>query len=231
MHRWRGGAVHARYRDAMPSREKPLIVATANPGKLREFRALLAGLPYRLTSLGELGIESPVESGSSFRENALIKARHAARAAASAGFGADAGVPPAALADDSGLEVDALNGAPGIYSARYAGPDADDAANNAKLVRELAGVPATGRRARYRCVLAFLAAADDPQPLYAEGLWEGFIVDEAQGAGGFGYDSHFWLPELGVTAAQLDAVRKNELSHRGAALRALRGRLLRKSMP
>ena len=194
---------------------RPLIVATHNPGKLREFRALLAGLPFDLRGLEELGVASPDESGASFLENAMLKARHAAAAQGAA-----------AIADDSGLEVDALGGAPGIYSARYAGPGADDAANNAKLVRALAGTPAARRAARYRCVLVFVAGAADASPLIAEGVWEGLIVDSPRGAGGFGYDPYFWLPDLGLTAAQLEPGEKNRLSHRGSAMRALRSRLL-----
>lgn len=200
---------------------RPLIVATGNPGKLQEFRALLAGLPFDLRGLGELGLSSPEESGAGFLENAMLKARHAAAAGAAAGLAADI----AAIADDSGLEVDALGGAPGVYSARYAGPDADDAANNAKLLRALAGTPPERRRARYRCALVLVFGAADPAPVVAEGVWEGVILGAPRGDGGFGYDPYFWLPELGVTAAQLSLEDKNRLSHRGIALRALRDRL------
>jgi XTP/dITP diphosphohydrolase len=192
-----------------------LVVATANSGKLREFRTLLAGLPFRLTSLAELNLPSPEESGSSFRDNATLKARHAA--ALSAG---------AAIADDSGLEVDALGGAPGILSARYAGPAADDAANNAKLVRALEGLPHELRSARYRCALVFVESAD-AKPLAADGVWEGFILDAPRGTGGFGYDPYFWLPELQKTVAELDPEEKNRRSHRGSAARALRDLLER----
>ncbi len=191
-----------------------LVVATANPGKLREFRSLLAGLPYELSSLAELGLESPAETGSSFLENATLKARHAATLS---GF--------AAVADDSGIEVDALGGAPGIHSARYAGADAGDGANNAKLMSALWGVPKEQRRARYRCALVLLEAAD-ATPLTAEAAWEGFILDAPRGAGGFGYDPYFWLPELDKTAAELGPEEKNRLSHRGKAMRALREALL-----
>jgi XTP/dITP diphosphohydrolase len=194
---------------------RPLIVATSNPGKLREFHALLRDLPFELRSLGELGVASPEESGASFFENALLKARHAAAAAPGA----------AAIADDSGLEVDALGGAPGIFSARYAGAGADDAANNAKLVRALAHTPAGERTARYRCVLVYVSGADDPKPLRAEGVWQGSILDAPRGGGGFGYDPYFWLPELQLSAAQLKLADKNRLSHRGIALRALREQL------
>ena len=205
----------------VPSR--PLIVATGNPGKLREFGALLSDLPFELHSLGELGIASPEESGASFLENALLKARHAA---AAAGFGGASAAGIAAIADDSGLEVDALGGAPGIFSARYAGVGADDAANNAKLLSALAGTPLKLRRARYRCALVLVFAPSEAAPLIAEGIWEGSILESPRGSGGFGYDPYFWLPDLGVTAAQLDPSDKNRLSHRGIAMRALRDQLL-----
>jgi XTP/dITP diphosphohydrolase len=206
---------------------RALIVATSNPGKLREFRALLQDLPFDVKSLGELGIASPEESGASFVENAMLKARHAAAAAEMA---ACAGGTPAlniaAIADDSGLEVEALGGAPGIFSARFAGEGADDAANNAKLQDALIGMCHEQRRARYRCALVAVFGAADPKPLVAEGIWEGIIVDVPRGSGGFGYDPYFWLPELGMTAAQLSPAYKNRLSHRGKAMRALRDQLL-----
>jgi XTP/dITP diphosphohydrolase len=198
-------------RSSPPVPLEPLIVATTNPGKLQEFRALLADLPFDLRSLGELGITPPEESGASFLENALLKARHAAAAAGNA----------AAIADDSGLEVDALGGAPGIYSARYGGPNADDALNNAKLLNALQGIPHERRRARYRCALVFVAGPADPAPLIAEGMWEGFILESPEGEGGFGYDPYFWLADLKLTAAQLDVADKNRRSHRGIALRSL----------
>jgi len=194
---------------------KRLVVASANPGKLREFRGLLEGLPFELTSLAELGLPSPEERGTSFLENAVLKARHAAALSGCA-----------AVADDSGLEVDALGGAPGLLSARYAGSGADDAANNSKLLRELYGIPMERRRARYRCALVFVSGTLDPAPLQAEGEWQGFILDAPRGSGGFGYDPYFWLPELQLTAAQLDSHAKNRLSHRGKAMRALRARLV-----
>lgn len=208
----------------MPNR--PLILATGNPGKLREFRALLSDLPFELHSLGELGVAAPEESGATFLENAMLKARHASAAAHAAGFGGTAATGVAALADDSGLEVDALGGAPGIFSARYAGTGADDAANNAKLSAALTGIPAERRGARYRCVLALLFGAEDAAPVIAEGVWEGSILESPRGSGGFGYDPYFWLPELGLTAAQLGPAEKNRLSHRGIAMRALRNQLL-----
>jgi XTP/dITP diphosphohydrolase len=209
----------------------PLIVATSNPGKLREFRALLAGLPFDLHSLGELGVAAPEETGASFAENAMLKARHAAATASAAGFGGALPLNVAAIADDSGLEVDALGGAPGIYSARYAGVGADDAANNAKLLDALAGMCPEQRVARYRCALAFVSGAPDEPALMAEGAWEGIIVDLPLGSGGFGYDPYFWLPDLGMTAAQLEPEQKNRLSHRGIAMRALRDQLMARHRP
>lgn len=191
-----------------------LVVATGNEGKLREIRALLAGLPFEVIAQSALGVSAAIEDGSSFLANALIKARHAAAATGAA-----------ALADDSGLEVDALGGAPGIYSARYAGPAADDAANNCKLIAALASVPPAERRARYRCAIAYVEGPGDEAPLTAEGVWEGFIVDEPRGSGGFGYDPHFWLPELQKTAAELPAEEKNRQSHRGQALNLFAARL------
>jgi XTP/dITP diphosphohydrolase len=192
-------------------RRKPLIVATGNAGKLRELRALLADLPFEVVAQGDRGVVAPEETGATFYENALLKARYAAAA-----------TNEAALADDSGLEVDALNGAPGVWSARYAGVAADDAANNAKLLSALKEVPRESRAARYRCVLVFVGGPDDAAPLRAEGTWEGVILDAPLGSGGFGYDPYFWLPALGKTAAQLDPEEKNRRSHRGSALRALR---------
>src|ERR1700722_4494433 len=191
-----------------------LVIATGNVGKLREFRSLLAGLPFELTSSADLGLPSPEETGATFLANALLKARHAANLSASA-----------AVADDSGLEVDALNGAPGIYSARYAGEGADDAANNAKLLRALAGIPHEQRRGGFwwgRGVFGGGGGAGRP---LAGADWQGFILDAPRGAGGFGYDPYFWLPELGKTAAELPPSEKNRLSHRGKALRALRDQL------
>jgi XTP/dITP diphosphohydrolase len=191
-----------------------LVVATANPGKLREFRALLAGFPFELASLADLRLPSPEETGASFLANALLKARHAASLSGSA-----------AVADDSGLEVDALLGAPGIHSARFAGAAADDQANNRKLQQALAGVTPARRAARYRCALVFVHGPQDASPLTAEASWEGFILEAPRGTGGFGYDPYFWLPELGKTAAELEPAQKNLLSHRGKAMRSLREQL------
>ena len=191
-----------------------VVLATGNAGKQREFAALLAPLGLELVLQSALGIVPAEETGATFEANALLKARHAA---------AQAGLP--ALADDSGLEVDALQGRPGVYSARYAGRSANDDDNNALLVRELAGVPEARRTARYRCVLALVRSGDDPAPLIAEGSWEGRIAQAPAGTGGFGYDPWF-LPEgHAVTSAQLAPEVKNALSHRGKALRALVARL------
>ncbi len=190
-----------------------LVIASGNPGKLREFAALLAPLGFDTVAQGALGIEDADEPYGTFLENALAKARHASAAS---------GLP--ALADDSGLCVDALDGAPGVRSARYAddaGPDREtrDRANNAKLVRALAG---TGQRdAHYVCVLAMLRHADDPEPIVTFGHWTGRIVETPAGANGFGYDAHFLLPDLGLTAAELDAATKNRVSHRALAMREL----------
>ncbi len=192
-----------------------LVVATGNAGKLRELQALLEGLGFELVGQSALGVDAIEETGATFLENALLKARHAAAATGSA-----------VLADDSGLEVDALGGAPGVFSARYAGPSADDAANNRKLIEALADVPPAARRARYRCVLVYLDGPSDPEPLIAEGVWEGQIAETPRGAGGFGYDPYFLVPAEGCTAAELAPSTKNRLSHRGQALAALRRALL-----
>ena len=195
-----------------------LVVATGNPGKLREFSALLAGLATELIPQSAFGISAPVESAPTFAGNALAKARHAARAAAAA-----------ALADDSGLEVDALGGAPGVHSARYAGPDADAARNTAKLLAALADVPEP-RRARFRCALALVRTADDPQPLIVEGCWEGRIARAPRGTGGFGYDPVFLVGAGDVTAAELAPELKNSTSHRAQALARLRAALLEREL-
>ena len=192
-----------------------VVVASGNPGKLCELTDLLGDFGLELLSQSTLGVRSVKETGGSFVENALLKARHAAQCTGLT-----------AIADDSGLEVDALGGAPGIFSARYAGEQADDAANNAKLIDALQGVPQALRTARYRCVLAWVSSADDPQPLIAAAVWEGLILDAPRGSGGFGYDAYFWVPELKLTAAQMDAAAKNRSSHRGQAMRTLRASLL-----
>ena len=186
-----------------------LVVASNNSGKLREFGALLAPLGWETVAQKELGVPECEEPYCTFVENALTKARHAARCT---------GLP--ALADDSGLCVQALGGAPGVLSARYAqsAPDEpkSDQRNNEKLIADLA--KHSDRRAHYVCVLVFVRDPDDPQPIIAEGEWHGEIVDQPRGAGGFGYDPYFFLPERGITSAELDAAEKNRLSHRGLAL-------------
>ncbi len=186
-----------------------LVLASGNPGKVREFQALL-GSTWRVRPQSDFGVVPVEETGATFLANALLKARNAARLT---------GLP--ALADDSGLEVDALDGAPGVRSARYAGPGADDAANNARLLAALSEIPEAQRTARYRCVLVFTGGPDDPAPLIAEGVWEGRILTEARGRGGFGYDPLFLDPGSGMAAAELAADVKNARSHRGRALAQL----------
>jgi len=185
------------------------VLASGNPGKVREFSALLAARDIEVLPQSLFGIVTPEETGSTYLENALLKARHAA----SSGL--------AALADDSGIEVDALNGRPGVRSARYAGEQASDADNLALLLRELAGVPQERRTARYHCVLVFVRDAADLQPIVATGIWQGRVLTAPRGSGGFGYDSIFQPDGSELSAAQLPAARKNVLSHRAQALRAL----------
>jgi XTP/dITP diphosphohydrolase len=189
-----------------------LVIASNNQGKLAEFSALLQPLGFTLRTQNELGIGEAEEPHATFIENALAKARHVAHAS---------NLP--ALADDSGICVPALGGAPGVWSARYAGEPKSDAANNAKLVADLAAH--ADKSAFYYCILVYLRHANDPQPFIAEGRWNGEIIDTPRGQGGFGYDPHFWLPQLGKTAAELTAQEKNQHSHRGAALRALVAKL------
>jgi XTP/dITP diphosphohydrolase len=189
-----------------------LLLATGNPGKLAEFRELLAPRGFAVLGQRELGIEDPEETGATFVENALLKARHAS---------ALSGLP--ALADDSGLCVDALDGAPGLRSARFAGAAAGAADNLALLLQRLAGVPDAQRGAHFVCVLAWLQHAGDPDPLLACGRWHGRILSAPRGSGGFGYDPVFLDPELGRSAAELEVGEKQGRSHRGRALRALLG--------
>lgn len=187
-----------------------LVLASSNPGKIREFGQLFADLGLRVRPQSDFGVVDVEETGLTFVENALLKAREASRIS---------GLP--ALADDSGLEVDALAGQPGIYSARYAGEPKSDERNNAKLLEELAAVTGKARSGRYWCALVYLRHADDPVPLMVQRSWEGQILEAPLGEGGFGYDPLFWLPELGKSVAQLDAEEKNRLSHRGRALSAM----------
>ncbi|MFL6587579.1 MAG: RdgB/HAM1 family non-canonical purine NTP pyrophosphatase [Luteimonas sp.] len=193
---------------------KTLVLASSNAGKLLELRAMLADLPLTVLPQHELGVDDVPETGTTFVENALIKARHASKVT---------GLP--ALADDSGLIVDALDGAPGLYSARYAGSPTDDAANNAKLLQALEDLPEAQRTARFYAVIVLLRHVDDPQPLIAEGSWEGRILDAPRGHHGFGYNPVFLDPAQGLTAAEMPPEQKNRISHRALALQALRDRL------
>ncbi len=189
-----------------------LVLASHNAGKLKELQAML-GDRVQVRSVGEFSSIEPEESGLSFVENAILKARHAARVS---------GLP--ALADDSGLAVDALGGAPGIYSARYADGQGD-AANNAKLLQALHGVPDAERGAQFVCALALVRHADDPLPIICEGLWRGRILQQPQGQQGFGYDPLFWVPERDCASAELQPADKNQLSHRARAMALLTQRL------
>jgi XTP/dITP diphosphohydrolase len=186
-----------------------VVLASSNAGKLREFSQLLAGQGFALARQSDFGIEPPPETGTTFLENALIKARNAARLS---------GLP--AIADDSGIEVDALQGAPGVHSARYAGEDAGDEANLDKLLRAVAPVDIARRGARYRCVIVYVNHAEDPHPLIGEGSWEGRIIDEKRGDGGFGYDPSFVPVGDTRTVAEIPAAEKNQKSHRAQALHA-----------
>ena len=186
-----------------------LVIASNNPGKLREFQHMLAPLGIEVLTQSQLNISEAEEPHVTFIENALAKARHVSRAS---------GLP--ALADDSGICVEALGGAPGVYSARYAGDNPkSDQRNNEKLLQDMQGV--TDRRAHYYCVLVLVHHADDPQPLIAEGEWHGEIAHEERGDGGFGYDPMFWLPELGKMSSELSRDEKHAISHRGKALKVL----------
>ena len=190
---------------------RTLVAATGNRGKLAELERLLDGLGWEVVAQSAFGVEPPPEDGLTFVENALVKARHAA---------ARTGRP--ALADDSGIVVDALGGAPGVHSARYAGPGGGDAANNEKLVSALAGVSDAERTARFECAVVWLRDPRDPVPLIARGTWSGRVLEAPRGTNGFGYDPLFLDPVTGCTAAELSPERKDALSHRGQALRALR---------
>ena len=187
-----------------------LVIASGNKGKLRELTVLLEPLDFEVHTQAEFDVPDVPETGTTFVENAIIKARHAAELT---GF--------AAVADDSGIEVDALDGAPGVYSARFSAPNATDEKNNALLVEKLRDVPEELRTARYRAVIVFMKHAKDPSPIICEGSWEGRIVLDPVGEGGFGYDPYFFVPTHGCTSAELTAEVKNSLSHRGQALREL----------
>lgn len=187
-----------------------MVIASGNPGKLAEFAQLLAHWDCEAVPQGEFEIPPVAETGDSFVENALLKAHAAAQYS---------GLP--AIADDSGLEVDALDGAPGIYSARYAGDNAGDAANNRKLLDALQGVPEARRTARFHCALVYLRHWQDPNPVICQASWEGRILEAPAGEGGFGYDPLFFSPEQGCSAAELDRATKNRISHRGQAMALL----------
>lgn len=187
-----------------------LVLATGNLGKVKELSDMLSSLNIEVVPQSEFNVSEVAETGTTFVENAIIKARHAAKIT---------GLP--VIADDSGLEVDALNGAPGIYSARFAGENASDGDNLLKLLTELKDVPEEKRTARFWCVLVLMRHADDPTPLICQGFWEGKITTEPNGENGFGYDPIFYVPEKQTTSAQLDKATKNSLSHRGKALKQL----------
>ncbi len=192
-----------------------IVLASSNSGKILEIRKLLECTAHEIVSQAEFGIRDAVENGDSFQANALIKARHASKHSC---------LP--AIADDSGLCVDFLNGAPGIYSARYAGDSATDRQNIDKLLARLAGKPCIDRTARFQCTIAMVMSADDPNPMICQGIWPGRITESPRGHNGFGYDPVFYIPEMNCTSAELDADTKNRISHRGRALRKLSARLL-----
>lgn len=193
-----------------PHTDERIVLASNNAGKVREFNQLLAQSHIQIIPQEQLGVSEAEETGLTFVENAILKARNAA---------AHSGL--AAIADDSGLEVDALGGAPGIYSARFAGPGAGDAANLAKLLADLQGVDGDARSARFQCLMVYLRHAADPTPVICQGTWEGSILHRPRGDNGFGYDPVFFVPTHQCSAAELDAPTKNALSHRGQALRKL----------
>ena len=193
-----------------------IVLASSNKGKVREFNQLLATLDITVRPQGDFNVEDAEETGLTFVENAILKARNAAQ---------HTGLP--AIADDSGLEVDALNGAPGIYSARYAGAGASDQANLEKLLTDLHDIPETDRTARFQCVLVYMRHANDPTPLICQGTWEGRILTAPRGDNGFGYDPVFFVPTHDCSSAELPADVKNSLSHRGQALRLLADALKR----
>lgn len=197
----------------MAALPRKIVMASGNLGKLREIQRILTDFDIEVVPQSEYGVSDADETGTTFVENALIKARHAVDAT---------GLP--AIADDSGLAVDALDGRPGVYSARYAGPDATDDENNDRLLAELAGVPDDARRAAFHCVVCFVQPGES-DPVIAEGQWRGRILHERRGEGGFGYDPLFYVPEAGCASAELDAEEKNRRSHRGQALRELARKL------
>ncbi len=191
-----------------------IVIASGNRGKLRELTALLRDLPVELVPQSDLRVPEAEESGATFVENAILKARHAA---------AITGMP--AIADDSGIEVDVLAGAPGIRSARYAGDDADDDRNLRQLLERVAATGVINPAARFQCLMVFMAHAQDPTPIIAQGTWQGHLVSAPRGNNGFGYDPIFFVPSHGCTSAELDAVVKNQISHRALAMAALLSQL------
>ncbi|WP_165857565.1 RdgB/HAM1 family non-canonical purine NTP pyrophosphatase [Marinobacter sp. JSM 1782161] len=200
--------------------QQRLVLASNNAGKIRELGDLLAPLDWTVEAQGALGVPEAEEPAVTFVENALLKARNAAH---------HTGLP--ALADDSGLAVDALGGAPGVRSARYAGADASDQDNIDRLLADLTDVPEEQRGAQFHCVLVYLRHADDPTPLICHGIWPGRILAEQRGVGGFGYDPVFWVPETGCSAAELDRSEKGRISHRGRALNQLMEQLRAQARP
>ncbi len=198
--------------------KQEIVLASDNAGKLKEINALLHASDFVVVGQASLGVPGADETGGTFIENAILKARNASQYTGRS-----------ALADDSGLEVDALDGAPGVHSARFAGSDATDARNVAKLLSALDGVPHEQRGARFRCVMAYLRQANDPTPLICQGTWEGSIAEQGRGDNGFGYDPVFWVVQENRTAAELDSDLKNRLSHRGQALRAMVAQLVQMS--
>lgn len=189
---------------------KKIVLATGNQGKVREMADLLADFGFDVVAQSEFNVSDVAETGTTFIENAIIKARHAAK---------ETGLP--AIADDSGLEVDFLSGAPGVYSARYAGEHASDRENLEKLLEAMKEVPAEQRSARFHCVLVLMRHENDPTPLVCHGQWEGHILEQAHGSNGFGYDPIFFVPEENCASAQLEPARKKQISHRGQALKKL----------
>ncbi|MDC0611112.1 XTP/dITP diphosphatase [Vibrio sp.] len=189
---------------------KQLVLATGNQGKVKEMADLLSDFGFDVKAQSEFNVSEVAETGTTFIENAIIKARHAAR---------ETGLP--AIADDSGLEVDAIDGQPGVYSARYAGLEASDQDNIDKLLSSMKDVPEKDRTARFHCVLVLMKHADDPTPIVCHGKWEGQILTTQIGENGFGYDPVFWVPEEKCASAQLEPARKKQLSHRGKALQTL----------
>ncbi|WP_422451632.1 XTP/dITP diphosphatase [Endozoicomonas sp. ALC066] len=193
---------------------KKVVLASGNQGKLRELQQMLSGLDFEVLAQSEFGIDSVEETGLTFIENALIKARNAAKISGLA-----------AIADDSGIEVDALNGQPGIYSARFAGDDATDKANNQKLLQSLDGLPKERRTARFHSVLVYMRHAEDPTPVICHGSWEGYILESPAGNQGFGYDPLFYVPDYNCAAAELSREQKNSISHRAKAMAQLLAQL------